>query len=173
MAKFSLLNLLLLTAIIALATSLFFENRNRTVTISSDEVTWTIPQYLAQQSQWIPESGPPALSMEQAMNTANALGEYLNDNHEDTGYHDWRLESISLSRVSDHSFRNFWVYIAKLNGSGSIGGQFEELRIVILLDSSIAFDPADSPFVLATTVRDYPDILYAPNDHRYPAVENN
>ena len=171
MSKFSLLNLLLLMAVIALTVSLVFENRNRTVTISDDGIDWTIPEYLATRSTWVAHLGPPPLTMLEAMASAKSFGDYLNSEVEDTGCSDWKLASISISNIPDPKHQDFWVYIATIRGVDEFR-EYQDIKIVILMDGAIAFDPTAYSITLAAIVRDYPGILYAPNDHRYPLEDS-
>ena len=168
MTKFSVLNLLLLTAVLALATSLFFENRNKSVTLATDELNWTVPEYLAPRSDWPNQSIQPSLHMMGATSVANKFKIYVESQSADTGYSNWQLVNISLRKVLNSEHPNFWVYVAGFHGENTASGEYQDLKIAILLDGSIAFDPSHYPFSLATTVRDFPDMLYAPIQHRYP-----
>ena len=156
--KFSLLNLLLLTAIVCLLIALACVRRSSVVHVGNYYDWWDVDSRKIVGSDWSDKSISPKLSQEAAFSVGDSICKHLNSNADRIGCDNWHVGAVSLESLTTLGAQK-WVYLLRLDGKISDKEKHVPVTFLVLMDGTIIFPAKQYKPNFADSVMSYPNII--------------
>ena len=156
--KFSLLNLLLLTAIICLLIALVCVRRSSVVHVGNYHDWWDVNSRKIASSDWSDKSITPKLSQEAAFSVGDSICKHLNSNADLIGCDNWNVGAVSLESLTTLGAQK-WVYLLRLDSNILDKEKHVSVTFLVLMDGTIIFPAKEYKPNFSDSVMSYPNII--------------